>query len=169
MAANLKTRAKKLYFDVILPATRSGQSFLCTQFTNGTPGDRHGRLLQVEIACTGSTPENIKARRAVCAWYQSTGITLQNATTPGVQSYNVQFSQPTANRNFVTNAVLAALPYLTVGGASVANKAGNTAIYGTAGIQRHFSVQVDMRRFGSGGTVSAHGVLYVQKQHSMEV
>jgi hypothetical protein len=55
-----------------------------------------------------------------------------------------------------------------VGGASVPNNAGHEAIYGTAGSVRHFSVQVRKLTL-AGGALSVHGVLYVQRQHSIEV
>jgi hypothetical protein len=166
MASNFGNKTKKLYFDVALPTTRTSQSFLCTQFTAGTPGDRYGALLAALEACTGSTPPGIKQRRAVSAWFQAAGYAGQNATTP-IAPCGVAFVSPTANGN---NLSLTQLRYLTVGGSQVANKMGNEAIYGTAGSLRHFSVQVSKARAGSvGGTVTMHGVLYVQRQHTIEV
>lgn len=164
MAANFGTRAQKLYFDVTMAATATNASFPCTQITAGTPGDRYGRLLQVLEALTGSSPPNIKARRAVSAWFQAVAFSPANATTPNA-AFAVRFISPTGRGS--NQATLASLPYLTIGGNSVTNKAGSEAIYGTAGILRHFSVQVQKRI--SAGTVSAHGVLYVQRQHTIEV
>lgn len=170
MAANHGQKAKKLYFDARLGSTTTNQVFLCTQFTVGTPGDRYGTLLDAMEACTGSTLPGIKQRRAVGAWFQASDIAGANATTPLTAMMGVQFVQPTANGTNKT--ALTALPYLTVGGASVVGKAGNEAIYGTAGSLRHFSVRIQKLRgtgSGGGGTVSVGGVLYVQRQHSIEV
>ena len=171
MASNFGNTSRKLYFDVILPATRNSQSFLCTQYTAGTPGDRYGALLKSVQAVTGSSSPTTKRARAVSAWFQPSAVTAQNVTTPINQLFAVAFVNPTLNANYST--ALAGLPYRTVGGAAVTNKEGNEAIYGTAGIQRHFSVQVFKVRaasgIGFGGTISSHGVLYVQRQHSIEV
>lgn len=169
MAANQGNKPRKLYFDANLGSTTTNQVFLCTQFTAGTPGDRYGGLLDALEACTGSTLPAIKRSRAVSAWFQAGAVAGANATTPLNAMLGVQFVQPTANG---TNKTLTALSYLTVGNASVAGKLGNEAIYGTAGSLRHFAVQV--RKFrgsgvGGGGTVSVGGVLYVQRQHSIEV
>lgn len=173
MATNFKQKSNKLYFDVQLPNTRVSQSFLCTQFTAGSVGDRYGCLLKELENCTGSTPAFIKRSRAVSAWFSPTDIAGANATTPlGAVSFDVAFVQPTANGN---NLTLTKLSYLTVGGTAVANKIGNEAIYGTAGSIRHFSVQVVKNRGAAGlsaaegGAITAHGVLYVQRQHSIEV
>ncbi len=171
MSANQGNRSKKLYFDVYLGGDGDGgvltnQTFLCTQFTAGTPGDRYGCLLQAAENCTGSTPANTKRSRAVSAWFQPSAISVANTTTPATM-LGVQFVQPTSNGT--NKAALTALPYLTVGGSSVATKAGNEAIYGTAGSLRHFSVRVRRGVGQAGGNVTVAGVLYVQRQHSIEV
>lgn len=171
MASNQGNRSRKLYFDVILPATRNSQTFLCTQYTAGTPGDRYGCLLTVQQSATGSTPPTKKRALAVSAWFQPSAVTPQNVTTPINEMFATAFIAPTANKN--SSTALAGLPYLTVGGTAVANKAGNEAIFGTAGTARHFGVQVFKVRaasgIGFGGTITSHGVLYVQRQHSVEV
>ena len=171
MATNLGNKSRKLYFDVIFPATRHSQTFLCTQLTAGTPGDRYGCLLKELEACTGSTPPTTKRARAVSAWYQPSGFSVLNVTTPVSEQFAVSFIAPIANANPTTQQTQ--LPYVTVGGATIANKAGNEAIYGTAGILRHFGVQVLKVRatsgIGYGGSITSHGVCYVQRQHSIEV
>lgn len=171
MSTNQGNKRNKLYFDVNLPATRVSQTFLCTQFTAGTPGDRYGGLLQVLEACTGSSPATQKALREVGAWYQPAAIAAQNVTTPINEAFGAAFIGPTANKNAAS--ALTGLPYLTVGGSAVAAKAGHSAVFGTTGSPRHFGVQVFKVRaasgIGFGGTISSHGVLYVQRQHSLEV
>lgn len=172
MSANQGNTSRRLYFDVVLPATRNSQSFLCTQFTAGTPGDRYGCLLRALEAATGSTPATGKRAKAVAAWYQPAGFSAQNVTTPINELFAVAFISPIANANYSTEQTK--LPYLTVGNTAVANKAGNEAIYSvTAGTYRHFGVQVFKQRaasgIGFGGTISSHGVLYVQRPHSIEV
>jgi hypothetical protein len=173
MAANHGKKIRKLYFDVALPVTRTSQTFACTQFAAGTAGDRYGALLQALETVTGSAPPGIKQQRTVSAWFQPTAILGTNTTTP-VMPYTVSLVAPTSNVANASGALgnnlsLTALPYLTVGGASVASKAGHEAIYGTAGILRHFAVQV-AKAFALGvPAVTTHGVLYVQRQHSIEV
>lgn len=171
MSANQGTTAKKLYFDIALTTTRNSQSFLCTQFTAGTPGDRYGRLLRVLEALTASSPSNKKAEREVSAWYQPAAFTALNVTTPINEQFATSFIGPVANGNYATQQTQ--LPYLTVGGGAVAAKAGHSAVFGTTGILRHFGVQVFKVRaasgIGFGGTISSHGVLYVARQHSIEV
>lgn len=167
MASNLGNKARKLYFDANLTATITNQSFLCTQFTAGTPGDRYGSLLTALEACTGSSLSGIKQRRAVSAWFQPARVVAQSATTPLNILMGVRFVQPTSNGT--NKAALTGLPYLTVGGAAVAAKIGQEAIYGTAGSLRHFAVQVQKLRSLGGGNITVAGVLYVQRQHSIEV
>lgn len=172
MSSNFKTTSRKLYFDAIFPATRHSQTFLCTQFTNGTPGDRYGMLLRALEACTGSSPPMQKRSRAVSAWYQPSGFSAQNVTTPINEQFSVAFIAPVANGNYTTEQ--SKLAYLTVGNTFVANKTGNEAIYSvTNGTTRHFAVQVFKNRatsgIGYGGTITSHGVLYVARHHSIEV
>jgi hypothetical protein len=164
MSANQGNTSRRLYFDVDLPATRHSQSFLCTQFTAGTPGDRYGCLLRALEACTGSTVPSIKRSRAVSAWFQASGLTASNVTTPS--DFAVAFIAPVANANYTTDQTQ--LGYLTVGNTAVVTKVGHEAIYSvTSGIIRHFAVQVSKARAGTG--VTTHGVLYVQRPHSIEV
>lgn len=181
MAANQGKKIRKLYFDVGLPATRTSQAFACTQFAAATPGDRYGALMQALEAATGSTPSGIKQQRTVSAWFQSAAAVMENTTTP-VPVYNVNFVQPTTNVSNVSgtlgnNLNLNPLAYFTLGLSVtsglqrvVPSKAGHEAIFGTAGILRHFAVQISKARAASvGGSVTVHGVLYVQRQHTIEV
>lgn len=169
MATNFKAKHKKLYFDVTMGTTATSALFVCTQFTNGTPGDRYGNLLIALPALTGSSPASVKAQNAVSAWFQpnSAGVT---AASP----WGVDFVGPTAGMtrgpqsNQAAVAALHALPYLTVGTLTpLAQFSGHDAIYSiTAGTTRHIAVR--MRRRGTAlSTVS--GTLYVQRQHSIEV
>lgn len=172
MATNQGNTSRRLYFDVIFPATRHSQTFLCTQFTAGTPGDRYGCLLKALEAATGSSQPSLKRSRAVSAWFQPAGITPNTNTTPVNELFSVAFISPVANGNYTTEQTK--LPYLTVGNTVVANKAGNEAIYSvTSGTYRHFGVQVFKVRattgIGYGGVITSHGVLYVQRPHSIEV
>lgn len=170
---NFKAKALKLYFDVTMADAITNAVFPCTQITNGTPGDRYGHLLDVNEACIGGTPPQVKARRAVSAWFQPVGSAGLNATTPLAFLYDVRFVQPTSAGT--NKAALLGLPFFT--GATtttVPGKIGAEAIYGTNGSLRHFAVQVQKRHnTGAGviglGTLSVHGVLYVQRQHSIEV
>lgn len=168
MATNLKNKSKKLYFDVLLADASTNASFPCTQINASTPGDRYGCLLPALHALTGSAPSGIKRAASVSAWFQPAAIGLTNTTTPlNGALFQVRFVQPTSRG--INQTGLQALPYLTVGGASLPNMAGHEAIYGTAGSVRHFSVQVRKVLAPAGGTVSVHGALYVQRQHSIEV
>jgi hypothetical protein len=166
MATNLKNRSKKLYFDVLLADASTNASFPCTQIVASTPGDRYGCLLEAAIALTGSAASGKKRANAVSAWFEPSAFALENATTPVDFLFSTRFVQPTSRG--INQTGLQALPYLTVGGASVPNNAGHEAIYGTAGSVRHFSVQVRKLTL-AGGALSVHGVLYVQRQHSIEV
>lgn len=164
MSANQGNTSRRLYFDVLLPATRHSQSFLCTQFTAGTPGDRYGCLLRALEAATGSTTPSIKRSRAVSAWFQAAGVSATNVTTPN--DFAVAFIAPIANGNYSTDQTQ--LDYLTVGNTAVSGKSGHEAIYSvTNGQLRHFGVQVFKAR--ATAAITAHGVLYVQRPHSIEV
>ena len=168
MATNLKNRSKKLYFDVLLADASTNASFPCTHIVASTPGDRYGCLLPALHALTGSAPSGVKRAAVVSAWFAPNALASTNTTSPlNGALFSVRFVQPTSR--WINQTGLQALPYLTVGGASVPNNAGHEAIYGTAGSIRHFSCQVRKLLAPAGGTVSVHGVLYVQRQHSIEV
>lgn len=154
--------ANKLYFDVSIGSAQTNRSFLCTKFTAGSPGDRYGSLFDPVESCTASTPLAIKRSRAVGAWFVPTMVAGQNATTAlNLAFFAVKFVQPTVPG---ANQTLARLPYPNVD----ANWRGTEAIYGTAGVLRNFSVQIQKNK-AAGGTITVTGVLYVQKQHSIEV
>lgn len=164
MAKNQGNTSRRLYFDVQLPGTRHSQTFLCTQFTAGTPGDRYGCLLRALEAATGSTTPQVKRSLAVGAWFQATGLAAGSVTTPS--DFAVAFIYPVANGNYATDQTKMA--YLTVGNMPVLDNVGNEAIYSiTSGLTRHFAVQVSKARETAG--ITAHGVLYVQRPHSLEV
>lgn len=161
MATNQGRKIRKLYFDVAMHTGVTSAAFLCTQFTAGTPGDRYGSLLQAALAATGSTPPGIKQKLAVSAWFQPSQV---NGAASTISDYFPV--------DFVGANLTSRLPYLTVGNAAVATKAGQEAIYSvTSGIARDFGVRV--RKVRASGTadslVSVNGVLYVQRQHSIEV
>lgn len=158
MAANQGNKVKKLYFDVSLAATN--QTFMCTQFTQGTPGDRYGALLPVLEALTGSSPALAKQRSTTKAYF---------IPTNQYASFNlpyVNFIGPTSNGT--GKGFLAYLPFMTAGSV-VAAKAGHEAIYGTGGASRHFAVFLRSvtATFGEGQVIT--GVLCVERQHSIEV
>lgn len=173
MATNFKQTRRKLYFDVTLNKGQTNAVVCCTQFSNGTPGDRYGGLLDDMPALTGSSPASNKVRAAVQAWFvpqllfYSSATGLGTSTSPQVQ-FDVNFCQPTANG---ANKSVKLLPYLTVGTlAPLNNLSGHEAIYSitNAGAARHFGVRV--RRRGSGvASISVCGTLYVARQHSLEV
>lgn len=152
--------ANKLYFDVHLSGSQTNRSVLATAFTAGSPGDRYGSLLQPLESCTTDSPLGVQRSRAVSAWFQPVAIEGQNATTSTNLAFAVRFVQPT-----VPGANQSGLQSLQGVGF---NADGAEAIYGTAGTLRNFSVQVQKRK-AAGGTISVSGVLYVQRQHSIEV
>jgi len=181
MAAPIR---KKLYFDVnfgsgtggigqAVATTVSALYFPCTSFTNGVAGDRYGGVLQALEACTGNTPNLTKAQRAVSAWFAlggtgtgggAGGVTVTSLGSP----IAVDFVQPTGT--VANHANVTRLKYLNAAGTTQFAKAGLEAIYGTLGIERHFSVRV--RKANASGvalSTSIRGTLYVARQHSIEV
>jgi len=153
---NFGQTARKLYFDVAFTATQNVQVFACTPFRTGLVGDRFGALMAALQACTGSTPQEVKQRNEVTAWFQTT-----QATVGTVIPFNILFVGPTVG----TNINPTTLPFLTQGG-TVSAKNGHSAVFGTAGSLRHFSVKVSKYKTTTG---VASGILYVQRQHSIEV
>jgi hypothetical protein len=153
----LGQRGKKLYFDVQFTATRRSQTFACTPFRTGLPGDRFGAFLSPLEACTGSSPGGVAQSREVGAWFQPSSLPASTAL-----GFDVMFVAPTVGNNIAVSG----LPFLTAGGAGVSAKLGQSAIFGTAGQLRQFSVFVAKQRVV---TAAATGVLYVQRQHGIEV
>jgi hypothetical protein len=170
---------KKLYFDVNFGSGTGGIGqavattvpalyFPCTQFTNGVAGDRYGAVLQALEACTGNTPNQIKAQREVSAWFAFAGGGGQLTVTSAGSPVAVDFVQPTGT--VANHANVTRLKVLNTAGTTQFAKGGFSAIYGTLGIERHFSVRV--RKANASGvatTTSVRGTLYVARQHSIEV
>lgn len=167
---------RKLYFDVVWPsgasATKSALYFPCTAFRSSASfGDRFNGLLAAMESLTGSAPNQAKAASEVTAFFvpqhgpfAGTGF----SSYPG--SLAVDFVQPTFS--VANNANVTRLSYLTSTGAKDLTKVGMTAVYGTLGTQRHFSVRLRRPNAGAGAAaanVSLYGTLYVQRQHSVEV
>lgn len=153
---NFGQTRKKLYFDVVLAATHTSQTFACTPFRTGLAGDRYGALLLALEALTGSGNQAAMERNEVAAWFQPTAMPAATAV-----GFNVVFVGPTVGDNLSTTS----LPFMTAG-STVATKAGHSAVFGTAGSLRNFSVKVAKQR---AVTAAVSGVLYVQRQHSIEV
>lgn len=151
---------KKLYFDLSYTFTVSQRvstvtAFQITQNASG-PFDRYGGLLSQLPVITGGSPADIKRQNAVSAWFAETSGTKILDNTSCIQT--------TAAVRFVRSDGTTPITYLTAGGGTVAAKAGTDAVYS----QNPF-VQVRLYRESVGVTMSGAGVLYVQKQHSIEV
>jgi len=163
MATTNPVTKKKLYFDFSIGGGATRAIFPLTQFRAGlTCGDRHGGVLERLEAVTGSSTG--KRAREVMAWAVPAGNSTNNSTiTSGAGAmFYVDFIGATSGNG---TGGISRLPFLTVGG-TVFQKAGHSAIYGTGGIIRDAAVRV--RRTGTSAT-TVHGVLYVQRQHSMEI
>lgn len=159
--------AKKLYFNITWASgvTLSTKIVPCTPFRPSvTIGDRYGALLEALPALTGNSPNTMKERNGVSAWFvpRSGGVA---AVTSGGGPVYVDFVGATlAQTGLNYNTQL--LPYLSQDGSSVARNRGADTIYGTLGQKRDFAVR--LRRPGT-STVSYSGVLYVCRNHSIEV
>ena len=173
-------KRKKLYFDVNFPADGATMAvFPCTQFrANYTGGDRYGALLSDLEPLTGGAPADVKRRYDVAAWFQPFGGQAFNtfAGTPKGDDPSptltarviIDFVTATTNQgppiSTATGAV--GLPYFTAGGATVPDKCGTSPIF-----TRHFGVRI--RIFRTAPTVlqtfTTHGVVFVQRQHSIEI
>lgn len=155
---------KKLYFDLAFTGTR--QIVLCTQFRTGvTINERFNGALQALEALTGSSSGVSKAQREVEARFVPAGLTnaaLATSLTSVAAPFWLDFIGATIGNG---TGGISRLPYLTVGG-TVFQKAGQSAVFGTTGILRHFAVRV--RRTGT-NTTTVRGTLYVGRQHSIEV
>lgn len=164
MATTAPQIRKKLYFDLNFTGTR--QIFLCTQFRAGvTIAERYNGAMQGLLACTGGSPARLKAENEVTVWALPAGLTnaaLATSLTSVAAPLWVDIIGPTIGNG---TGGITRLPYLTVG-ATVFQKAGQSAVFGTTGSPRHFAVRV--RRTGT-NTTTIRGVVYVQRQHSIEV
>ena len=179
-------KRKKLYFDVSFIQGASGVTmaavetrvFPCTQFrANYTGGDRYGALLEDYRALTGGSPREEKRKREVAAWFQPLGgrrigddsDASNIRTSPTfIGQVRVDFVNATTNPDAADP-----LLYYTAGGSEVLDKCGATPIF-----TRHFGVRI--QRFGLAGqgiggpsspatVFTTHGVVYVQRQHSIEI
>lgn len=158
-------RRKKLYFDVSLVGAVKAQVFPCTQFRISYTGDNFGAVLDDLPPLTNTSPSESKRRNSVCAWFQPTdGQSLPDlaAGTAPVLARNshvfVRFVNATTSTSptFPTDLTF---PGLLPGSSPI----------GT----RHFSVLV-ARPGGdfldnNGTSPTVRGVLYVQRQHSIEI
>lgn len=162
--------AKKLYFNISWPAgaTLSTKFVPCTPFRSSvTLGDRYGALLQALSALTGNSPNVTKERESVTAVYIPRCGTTPAAPTSAGSPVFVDFVAPTLGFVQGSNVSLVPLlPYLSADGTKVARNVGTDTIYGTLGQARHFSVRL---RRPILATASMAGVLYVSRNHSIEV
>lgn len=164
--------AKKLYFNLTW-ASGATSGAPVTKFVPCTPfrpsltfGDRYGSLLEPLAAVTGNSPNTLKRAGAVEAWFVPSDNNVMGRTTI-TSAVSIDFVAPTFAVSGNTDAV-PLLPYLSLDGTSVLRNKGKDTIYGTLGQQRHFSIRVRRANgLGSVGTLS--GVLYVARQHSIEV
>lgn len=158
--------AKKLYFNITWAAgaTLSTKIVPCTPFRSSvTIGDRYGSLLEPLAALTGNTPNGIKRANGVEAWFVPRSGGSNPPTSAGGPVY-VDFVGATLGQTGNFTSML--LPYLSFDGSSVARNRGTDTIYGTLGQPRNFSVRL---RRPATTTASFSGVLYVARQHSIEV
>jgi hypothetical protein len=162
-AQNFGQTHKKLYFDVTWGTTVGAQAFACTAFRTGLTGDRFGALMKAMQACTGGTPQSVMAESECSAWFQC----LRTATVSGGVhiGFNVYFAAPTVGK--ITTGQLPATGHFAALPADLVGMvAGQSAVFGTVGTARNFSVVVAKQQ---ATTAAVSGVLYVQRQHSIEV
>ena len=158
---------KKLYFNITWAAgvTAAHKFIPCTPFRPSvTFGDRYGSLLEPLAALTGNAPNAAKRANAVSAWFVPSQGTAATITSGGGSIAYIDFVAPTFA--VVNSALVPLLPYLSIDGTSVARNKGKDTIYGTLGQPRHFSIRLE-RPIATALTFS--GVLYVARQHSIEV
>ena len=159
--------SKKLYFNITWAAgaTASHKFIPCTPFrTSTTFGDRYGSLLEALGALTGNSPNTLKRNNAVSAWFVASQGTAIAITSAGGTPL-IDFVAPTYAVSG-NSSLVPLLPYLSVDGTSVNRNKGKDTIYGTLGQPRHFSIRLE-RPITASATFS--GVLYVARQHSIEV
>lgn len=174
---------RKLYFDVTWPGgTRSAMYFPCTPFRSSASfGDRFGGLLAAAEALTGSSPHQSLALNEVTAVFvPNHGPFAGTQFTAQGLPVAVDFVGPTFGTQVVAgapgggvpnNANVTRLPYLTPTGKDL-TKMGMSAVFGTLGTSRHFSVRLRRPNAGAGSAAanaSLYGTLYVSRQHSLEV
>jgi hypothetical protein len=133
---------KKLYFDMFVDGTAPSALYSrsvakqCTPINPSTPGDRYGGLLDALPALVASSPNEIKRRNSVAAWFQCAQV---------------------------QGAVLGAcVDFIPAGGSATVP----TAVFTNPIYTRNFRARLKVGFFGMG---SVRGVLYVQRQHSIEI
>jgi hypothetical protein len=147
VAGRRASLARKLYFDVDITGGSSVTFALTPEFAT-TPGDRWGGLLAPLPACDGNS--NAKIKRAG----EITAIFAPNAGTSTLPP-RTDFLQ---GRLDTTPGAVA--PFFTAGAtgtAVVPGKAGRSAVF------------VHNPRFKLFSTTITSGILYIQRQHSIEV
>ncbi len=160
-------QSKKLYFNITWAAgvTAAHKFIPITPFRSSvTFGDRYGSLLEPLAALTGNSPNQNKRANAVSAWFVPSQGTAGGITSAGGTPF-IDFVAPTFSVTGNSTAV-PLLPYLSIDGTSVLRNKGKDTIYGTLGQPRHFSIRLE-RPITATATFS--GVLYVARQHSIEV
>ena len=157
---------KKLYFDFEFTASNRSRYFPCTWYEpspfappasvkNIVVNERHGQIMDALPALTGGAPSDTKLRRDVGVWFHLIDVFTQPVAGPW---YTDVFGL-----NFVGRDLNTETPYLLPGGAQDAAKVGHTPIF-----TQHFAVRLDFAS-STNRVLSAHGVCYVQRQHSVEV
>ena len=150
---------RKLYFDVFVASPGTGAIFACTQpLARPTWAAQYSRerthsYLDSLPALTGSAPFSMRARNETSAWFVRTtacGALLGQQAMVG--TFFVGWVSQT-----VTGTKL---PFLTVGGV-VAAKAGQSSVF-----TRDFAIRLQRLNNITG---DIKGMIYVQRQHSVEV
>lgn len=159
MAAPGVNKVKKLYFDVVLTrqgGSTSDASLVVNRCTGGAlantyAGDRDGGVLDDFPALSASSANALKRKSEVSAWFAATSLsfpTVAGAVAPAL----VDFVQWTS----------------VASGATPLPSSGSTPSGATAIVTRHFGVRVRAFRTLTGNFI-LKGVLYVQRQHTIEV
>lgn len=155
-------RKKKLYFDVALTGATFAQAFPCTQFRASYAGDNFGGVFDDLPPLNSATASGETQRRnSVSVWFAPTdGGTIPISATIGASDkVYTRFVFPTTAANF------AGFSTTQIAGLTFGSRVRGSTPIGT----RHFAVSVS--RGGNSGNLSAtvRGVLYVQRQHSIEI
>ena len=160
------SKVKKLYFDAdveVGTGASAGQSFFnCTRVTAGTPAsDRYGNFLDALAALTGGSPLGLKNRNTISAVFSPVNEPEQPFIRDGIW--------PMLDFVAAAPAVLTfgdpGLPFQIPGGGTDLSKAGYDAIY-----TRNFRVRMRVRLgVVAPSTMHVRGIIYVQRQHSIEV
>jgi hypothetical protein len=134
---------KKLYFDLLVEGTSAGSvagysrsvAKQLTPITNTTPGDRYGGLLDALPALVASSPNEIKRRNSVAAWFQCAnaggavlGACVDFISAVGSATTAAVLTNPIYTRNFRAR--------LKVGFIGVGS------VRGTLFVQRQHSIEI---------------------------